>query len=192
MVTDQLLIPARILWVLLPAYLANAAATFPRGRGPPMDLGRRWPWDGRRILGSSKSVSGFVSGSFAFLWVGLLQQYLVSIAPPDLKVVPAYGSGLLAAVPVVLLLSVGALTGDALGSFLKRRLDVPPGGRVPLLDELLFVAVPVGAGVLLFPAVFVTTFGSVEAILWTAVFTLGLHRLFNGVGYRVGLKRVPW
>ncbi|MHB8351735.1 MAG: CDP-archaeol synthase [Thermoplasmata archaeon] len=192
MVSIHLLIPARVLWVLFPAYLANAAATFPKGRGPPLDLGRSWPGDGRRILGSSKTVSGFVVGSFFFLWVGLLQQYLVSIAPPALDIMPAYGSSLPGAVPVLLLLSVGALTGDAIGSFIKRRRGVPPGGRILFLDQLLFVLVPVGVGLFLFPSVFVTTFWSVEAILWTAVFTVGLHALFNWVGFQVGLKKVPW
>lgn len=192
MVSIQLLIPARVLWVLFPAYLANAAATFPKGRGPPLDFGKVWPGDGRRILGRSKTISGFVVGSFFFLWVGLVQNYLVAIAPPSLDIMPAFGPGPLGAVPVLLLLSVGALTGDAIGSFIKRRRGVPPGGRILVLDQLLFVIVPVGLGLLFFPSVFGTTFWSVEAILWTAVFTVGLHALFNWVGYRAGLKKVPW
>ncbi len=186
------IVPAQVLWVLFPAYLANAAATFPKGRGPPMDFGRTWPRDGRRLLGPSKTWSGFLCGSFFFLWVGLLQSYLASIAPPPYDIVPAFAPTLLGAVPVILLLTMGALTGDAIGSFLKRRWDIPAGGRVFLLDQLLFVLVPVGLGLLLVPSVFVPTFFSVEAVLWTALFTLGLHIAFNYVGYWVGLKKVPW
>ncbi|MGI0053541.1 MAG: CDP-archaeol synthase [Thermoplasmata archaeon] len=192
MVASDLLVPARVLWVLFPAYLANAAATFPKGRGPPLDFGRSWPSDRRRLLGSSKTVSGFLAGSFAFLWVGLIQQYLTSIAPPSLAIMPAFGPSLPGALPVLLLLSVGALTGDALGSFLKRRRGVPPGGRSLVLDPLFFVLVPVGLGIVLFPGLFVPTFLSVEAILATLVFTVGLHGAFNWVGHRVGLKKVPW
>ncbi len=192
MVSAWYLVPAQVLWVLLPAYLANAAATFPKGRGPSMDLGRSWPYDGRRILGSSKTWSGFLVGSFFPLWVGLFQNYLVAIAPPDLRVVPAYAGTHAGAVPVVLLLTMGALTGDAVGSFLKRRRGVPPGGRVFLLDQLLFVLVPVGLGLVLYPDVFGPTFLSVAAVLWTALFTIGLHIIFNYVGYWAGLKKVPW
>jgi CDP-2,3-bis-(O-geranylgeranyl)-sn-glycerol synthase len=187
-----LLVPARILWVLLPAYVANAAATFPRGRGPPMDFGRHLARDGERILGPSKTWSGFVVGSLFPLWVGLLQEYLILIAPPDLQIVPAFASSLWGAVPVVLLLTVGALTGDAIGSFVKRRRRVPPGGRSIVLDQLLFVIVPVGIGLVVFPAVFVPTFVSVAAVLWTVALTVGLHVGFNYVGYWWGLKKVPW
>jgi CDP-2,3-bis-(O-geranylgeranyl)-sn-glycerol synthase len=186
------LVPAQVLWVLFPAYLANASATFPRGRGPPMDLGRRWPRDGERIFGSSKTWSGFIVGSLFPLWVGLLQNYLVLIAPPNLKVVPAFASTEAGAVPVVLLLTVGALLGDAIGSFLKRRRGIPPGGRFWIWDQLLFVVVPVGAGLPLVPSVFGPTFLSLAAIGWTAFFTIGLHVAFNYVGYWVGLKKVPW
>jgi CDP-2,3-bis-(O-geranylgeranyl)-sn-glycerol synthase len=192
LVDPLFLVAAGVLWVLLPAFIANATATLPRGRGPPMDFGRTWRRDGRRILGGSKTWSGFLFGSLFPLWVGLLQEWLVLIAPPSLKVVPAFAATLFGAVPVVLLLSMGALTGDALGSFVKRRLDIPPGGRAHGLDQLLFVAVPVGFGLLLYPTVFVATFFSVEAVLWTLLFTVGLHVAFNYVGYWTGLKKVPW
>jgi CDP-2,3-bis-(O-geranylgeranyl)-sn-glycerol synthase len=187
-----LLVPAGVLWVLLPAYAANAAATFPRGRGPPMDLGRTWPGDGRRVLGSSKTWSGFVVGSLFPLWVGLLQQYLYLLAPPAWKLVPGYGPTLASAIPVTLLLSMGALTGDAIGSFAKRRRGIPSGGRFFVWDQLLFVVVPVGLGVLIFPGTFLPAFGSAAAILWTVFFTVVLHVVFNYVGFWLGLKKVPW
>lgn len=192
MVDPHLETAASVLWVLFPAYLANAAATFPKGRGPPMDFGRTWRGDGRRVLGASKTWSGFLVGSFLFLWVGLLQNWLVSIAPPDLKVVPAFAPTFWGAVPVVVLLGAGALTGDAIGSFLKRRRDIPPGGRMFPLDQLLFVAVPIGLGLLFFPSVFVPTFLGWEPLLWTVLFSVGLHVAFNYLGFWVGLKKVPW
>jgi CDP-2,3-bis-(O-geranylgeranyl)-sn-glycerol synthase len=186
------LVAARVLWVLLPTYLANAGATFSRGRGPPMDLGRVWPRDGRRILGPSKTWLGFVVGTLFALPFGLLEQWLVSIAPPNLAVVPRFAPTLLAAVAPVLLLAAGGLAGDALGSFAKRRFDVPSGGRALALDPLGFVFVPVALGLALDPALFVPTFFSAEAFAWLLGFTLGLHAGFNWVGYWVGLKRVPW
>jgi CDP-2,3-bis-(O-geranylgeranyl)-sn-glycerol synthase len=188
----QLVIPARVLWVLIPAYIANAGATLPRGRGPPMDLGRTWPWDGRRVLGPSKTWSGYLFGIVFGIPFGLLEAYLILIAPPDLAIVPRYGPTVLASLPVVVLLCAGALTGDAIGSFIKRRLRRTSGMRSPLLDQLPFVLLPIGLGWFLFPSVFVTTFGSIEAVLWLLVFTLGLHTLFNWLGYHLGTKTVPW
>jgi CDP-2,3-bis-(O-geranylgeranyl)-sn-glycerol synthase len=181
-----------VLWVLLPAYIANATATLPKGRGPPMDLGRLWKGDGRRILGPSKTWSGFLCGTLFPVPIGLLEQWLVTIAPPSLKLVPAFGSSLVGALPVILLLSGGALCGDALGSFVKRRRNLPSGAPALLLDQLGFVVLPVAVGLLLFPSLFWGTFGSLEALAWLLVFTLGLHVGFNYIGYWTGLKKVPW
>lgn len=181
-----------VLWVLLPTYVANAIATLPRGRGPPMDLGRSWPRDGRRILGPSKTWSGFLVGAVGAVPVGLLEAWLILLAPPDLRIVPQFGPTVAAALPLVLLLTFGAMTGDALGSFVKRRLDRPSGARTFLLDQLPFALVPILAGIAAFPSVFVPAFVRWEAVIWVAAFTLGLHAAFNWVGYWTGLKKVPW
>lgn len=192
MVDAQLLYPARVLWVLLSAYVASATATIPRGRGPPMDFGRLWPWDGRRILGPSKTWSGFGFGAFIGSLVALLEAWLILIAPPSLAIVPQFGPTVVGSLPVVLLLTVGGMSGDALGSFVKRRLDRPSGSRAVLLDQLPFVLVPVGIGLVAFPAVFVPVFVSVEGVAWLLLFTVGLHVAFNYIGYWVKLKKVPW
>ncbi|MHB1435151.1 MAG: CDP-2,3-bis-(O-geranylgeranyl)-sn-glycerol synthase [Thermoplasmata archaeon] len=183
---------AAVIWVLLPALIANAFATFPRGRGPPMDFGRVWPWDGRRILGRSKTWSGFLCGSLGAVPFGLLEAWLILIAPPNLQVVPSLGPSLAAALPLVLMVSVGAMIGDAVGSFLKRRVGRPSGARTLLLDQLPFVLVPIGAGLIAYPELFVSVFGNPTAVLWLLVLTLGLHASFNWIGFKLGLKRVPW
>jgi len=191
-VPDWLTAAADVLWVLLTPYVASATATLPRGRGPPMDLGRTWPGDGRRILGPSKTWSGFLVGGLFPIWIGLLQAWLVLIAPPDLAIVPRFGDTVVGALPLVLLLTFGAMAGDALGSFIKRRLDRPSGARAPLLDQLPFVLVPIAVGAVAFPAVFVPTFFSIYGVVWLIVFTLPLHTLFNWIGYHARLKKVPW
>lgn len=181
-----------MLWLLLPAYLASAFATLPRGRGPPMDLGRSWPWDGRRILGPSKTWSGFLFGSTLAIPFGLLEAWLILIAPPNLALVPRWAPTVLGALPVVALVSYGAMTGDALGSFLKRRLGRESGARTVVLDQLPFVAVPILLGLLLDRGLFAPAFVSWEALLWLLVFTFGLHALFNRIGFHAGVKKVPW
>jgi CDP-2,3-bis-(O-geranylgeranyl)-sn-glycerol synthase len=181
-----------VLWILLPAYLASAFATLPRGRGPPMDFGRVWRRDGRRVLGPSKTWSGFLCGATAAVPFGLLEAWLILAAPPNLALVPRWGPSVAAALPVVALVTYGAMAGDALGSFLKRRLGQPSGARALALDQLPFVAVPVLLGALVDPGLFVGVFASWEAVLWLLVYTFGLHAAFNWIGYHAGLKKVPW
>jgi CDP-2,3-bis-(O-geranylgeranyl)-sn-glycerol synthase len=181
-----------VLWLLLPAYIANAFATLPRGRGPPMDLGRIWRRDGRRVLGPSKTWSGFLVAGFAAMPFGLLEAWLILLAPPNLAVVPVLAPSVLDAVPLAAILTFGAMAGDALGSFVKRRLDRPSGTRTLLLDQLPFVLVPIALGFAFYPSLFAGVFGHWEAVLWLAVLTLGLHAAFNWIGFKAGLKKVPW
>ncbi|MGI0155672.1 MAG: CDP-archaeol synthase [Thermoplasmata archaeon] len=181
-----------VLWLLLPAYVANALATLPRGRGPPMDFGRMWKGDGRRILGPSKSWAGFLFAGFVAMPVGLLEAWLILLAPPDLRLVPQLAPSVLDAVPVVALLTLGAMSGDAFGSFLKRRVGRASGSRTILLDQLPFVLVPIALGLAFYPSLFVGVFYSWEAVLWLLVYTLGLHAAFNWIGYKAGVKKVPW
>ncbi len=181
-----------VLWLMLPAYIANAFATIPRGRGPPMDFGHVWKRDGRRILGPSKTWSGFLFAGFAAMPFGLLEAWLILLAPPDLAIVPVLAPSVLAAVPLVAVLTFGAMSGDALGSFVKRRLGRTSGTRTLLLDQLPFVLVPIALGFLVYPALFAGVFGHWEAVLWLVVLTLGLHLAFNWIGFKAGLKKVPW
>ena len=181
-----------VLWLLLPTYVANAFATLPRGRGPPMDLGRSWPRDGRRIFGPSKSWSGFLFAGFAAMPICLLEAWLILIAPPDLKLVPVLAPTVLGAVPLAAILTFGAMTGDALGSFVKRRSGLESGARTLLVDQLPFVLVPIAIGFVVYPSLFFGVFGVWQAVLWLLIFTLGLHAAFNWVGYWAGLKKVPW
>lgn len=181
-----------VLWVLTPCYSASALATLPRGRGPPMDFGHVWPRDGRRILGPTKTWSGFLCGGFGAMPIGLLEAALILAAPPNLKLVPEFAPTVLAAVPVVALLTFGAMTGDALGSFIKRRLGRESGARTILLDQLPFVLVPIALGFVFYPGLFGPVFLSWWSLFWVLFLTLGLHTLFNWIGYKAGLKKVPW
>ena len=180
-----------VLWVILPSYIANAFATLPRGRGPPMDFGRTW-CDGRRILGPSKTWSGFLFAGFAAMPFCLLEAWLILLAPPNLKLVPVLAPSVAAAVPLAAILTFGAMAGDALGSFVKRRLGRESGARTLLLDQLPFVLVPIAIGLVVYPGLFVSVFVRWEAVIWLLVYTLGLHAAFNWVGFKAGLKKVPW
>ena len=88
-------------------------------------------------------------------------------------------------------LSIGAMTGDAFGSFLKRRFNIPSGAATPLLDQWDFVFGALGfAWVLsLFYGVMLPDSWQVLFIL---VFTAFLHVLFNAIAFKLKFKEVPW
>lgn len=80
----------------------------------PLDGGLRF-LDGRPLLGASKTVRGLLAATLAS-----------ALAAPLLGLPAAIGA----------VLGVGAMLGDALASFTKRRLGTPPSGRATGLDQI--------------------------------------------------------
>jgi len=157
------------LWFILPAYVANATPIV-LGGGRPIDAGKKFA-DGRSIFGAGKTVQGFIAGLAAGTFVGLLQ----GIAAGTLSRYLALG----------FLLALGALLGDLLGSFIKRRLGIKRGGLAPGLDQLSFVVVALlAASPLALP--------SWEIVLTIIITTLPIHLATNFGGYKLGLKSKPY
>ncbi len=162
-----------ILHLFAPAYFANSSALI-FGGGKPLDFGRYFI-DGRRILGDGVTIRGTALGTLAGFVLGIIFYYIFD--NPLLNNVNIY---LLA-----FLLSFGALLGDAVGSFIKRRLKIERGKPAPLLDQLDFV----------FGAIFLSSFiynYTTKIILTLIVITPVLHLTANVIGYLLKLKDVPW
>lgn len=184
------------LWVMLPAYLPNSfAAVF--GGGKPIDGGKTMK-DGRRILGDGKTWRGFFAGTALGFIIGLIEIFLLSkgfhffdIALPGFSTTGVPGAFDLSACIVILSLAVGALLGDMVFSFLKRRLGLQRGQSLPLADQYDFL---VGAFVL----TAITSFAWLAATLdWMTfiviiIMTPVLHLGTNIVGYWLGIKNEPW
>jgi CDP-2,3-bis-(O-geranylgeranyl)-sn-glycerol synthase len=162
------------LWFIFPAYCANAIPVI-FGGGPPLDAGRTF-FDGKPILGSHKTIRGFFSGLIIGTFVGFLQtaffQHILS--PHDARF--QYN------VLLGFMLSLGALVGDSLESFVKRRLDIPPGASLPIADQLDFV---VGALLFSLPV----SPPSLLIITIIIVITPPIHYLTNFLANRLGVKR---
>jgi len=125
----------------------------------PLDGGLHWG-DGRPLLGPSKTLRGLV--------VSLLA---TALAAPVLGI----------AAPLGALLAAGAMAGDALSSFVKRRLDIAPSGRATGLDQIPESLLPL---LLLQDALGLS---GVQVLGITAAFFLletPLARLFHRLGWR--------
>lgn len=151
---------------VLPAYIANmtpliVAKIIPNRR--PMDLGRYWV-DGKRILGDNKSIEGFTFGVLSGLLVGFLLDDVLR----------------------GFLMGLGAMVGDALGSFIKRRLGIAQGSPAPLIDQYLFVLVA-----LLFCYSAGYTLAS-EQLMVILIATPILHVSSNCVAYLLKIKQKPF
>ena len=84
-----------------------------------------------------------------------------------------------------ILLSFGAIFGDLIASFFKRRSNISTGTPVLFLDQLDFVF-----GALIFGSiVYLPTFFEVILI---SVITLVSHKFSNYFAFKIKLKKVPW
>jgi len=170
-------------WAMLPAYVPNNAAVL-AGGGQPIDGGRMW--GERRLLGDGKTWRGTAMGTFA----GVALAAVLTVIEPTVS--DALGFNVPSFEPLAALgLAGGAMLGDILASFLKRRSGRQRGAMFPGLDQLDFVVVSLPLTALLATDWFLTWF-TLEVILVVVVLTPILHVTTNVIAYKLGLKNEPW
>lgn len=176
------------LWFLLPAAVANMAPIFAahlpflKRFDAPMDGGRTFR--GKPLLGSHKTWRGLLAGMVVSTLIFWLQQVVVSalwgphaqVGGVDYSALPTFILGPL--------FGFGALGGDALKSFFKRRVGVESGKSWPPFDQLDYV---IGGILASLPFVRLT----VWQYLTLLVVWFLMHLLFSYLGWLLKLKDAP-
>jgi CDP-2,3-bis-(O-geranylgeranyl)-sn-glycerol synthase len=170
-----------LLFFILPAYVASSSPLILGGK-TPIDFNKKF-FDNKPIFGKGKTWAGFFGGFFAGVFCSILEAKLLISTPFDL-----FASNIYIYLQVGILLSFGAVLGDLLGSFIKRRLGYKQGKPSFLLDQLSFLVVSLA---------FVYFFGfryifSFESITFLFLFTYFIHKLANYLAYLLKIKKVPW
>jgi CDP-2,3-bis-(O-geranylgeranyl)-sn-glycerol synthase len=171
---DLVLIIVDALKFIFPAYCANATPVL-AGGGTKMDFSKNFI-DGKRIFGNNKTFRGFFFGWAVGFAVGIMEGV-------------AFG---FQNYPVLfsVLIPLGALLGDLTGAFVKRRLNIAPGGLLPIVDQIDFV---VGAVVFAIPLAVVNLFAvSWEVAVTVLLITPPIHLFTNYLAYKLKLKKHPW
>ncbi|MGD8506156.1 MAG: CDP-2,3-bis-(O-geranylgeranyl)-sn-glycerol synthase [Candidatus Bathyarchaeota archaeon] len=164
-------------YFILPAYVANAVPVI-FGGGYPIDAGKLF-LDGKPILGSNKTVRGFIAGLLVGTFLGFVLSNLYQLDGFPQNFLFEYS------ISLGFMLSLGALTGDLLHSFIKRRLDIAPGSPLPVADQSDFVI-----GALLFSVLVYPPPWHIAVII--LLVTPPIHLLTNFVAYLLGIKKTPW
>jgi CDP-2,3-bis-(O-geranylgeranyl)-sn-glycerol synthase len=171
---DLTLLIIEALKFIFPAYCANAAPVL-AGGGTRMDFGRNFV-DGKRIFGNNKTFRGFFFGWGVGFGVGIVEGLVFGF-----QNYPVLFS---------LLIPLGALLGDLTGAFIKRRLNIAPGGLLPVVDQIDFV---VGAVVFALPLALINWQGlSWQVAVTVLLITPPIHLLTNFLAYKLKLKKNPW
>jgi CDP-2,3-bis-(O-geranylgeranyl)-sn-glycerol synthase len=172
------------LWLFWPAGMATLipvlVAHTPglRNWNWPMDFGKKWR--GRRLLGEHKTWRGFLAGWLVGSIWAVGQAFVYSHTSFIQSIYPL-GFSPAVFIWVGILVSLGAVVGDAVGSFAKRQLGIAPGQSWFPWDQLDFVI----GGLLLSLAV-VRLNGSFYLII--PLVWLCIHLFFGFLGYITRLK----
>lgn len=165
------------LFFIFPAYVANAIPVI-LGGGRAIDAGRKLS-DGKPIFGSHKTVRGFVAGILAGTLTSAAENAVLQFGLlPDLTFPFNFS------VWLGFVVSCGALLGDLVHSFFKRRIGIAEGSPLPVADQLDFVV-----GAVLFS--FLVSQPPMLTIFIIFVITLPAHILTNFLAYITGLKKTP-
>lgn len=149
-----------------PSYVANAAPLL-LGGGRTLDGGRKLS-DGQPIFGSHKTIRGVLAGVIAGTLVGFGESFIDSRL-----IVGGF------------MIALGAVLGDLLGAFVKRRLRVEPGKAFPILDQLDFILGGLLLGYSFLPI------SLISAVL-VVVVTPPIHLATNYGAYLLGIKKTQW
>ncbi|MFW9823535.1 MAG: CDP-archaeol synthase [Candidatus Thorarchaeota archaeon] len=204
------------LLLIVPAYISNASMVI-TGGGRPIDGGKFFK-DGRRILGDHKTINGLkgplyigipislvIFLIFFILWQPIAEIIIQASAEGqyilynNINIFQYYFIGgefplnFLVLIIRIVLASYGAVVGDLVGSFLKRRFDIKSGAPFWIVDQLdfalvaiLFVSIPWFFSPHLFrlPDIFI--------FIFLIILTPAVSLIANTVAYFVGLKSVPY
>lgn len=167
-----------VFWFFLPAGVANLSPVF-ANKIPvlnrwktPLDFGRQYK--GIRILGPNKTWRGLVFGTFMAVVIGLLQYRVIASSAETTTYIIAASAAL----------GFGALTGDAIESFFKRRQGISSGDRWFPFDQTDYII-----GGLLFVSPFVDL--TAEIVIMTLLLYVPLHLLTSYLSFLAGLKEKP-
>lgn len=165
----------KVIWFFLPAYAANMAASIFKIKILDFPISEK-------IFGRNKTYRGFFWGIISALIISFCQKILFSFNLFQKISFLDYSKNFLL---VGFLLGFGALFGDLVKSFFKRRFKIPPGGKWIPFDQIDYT---LGALILI-------SFlwkPSLEFILIALILNFFLHIFINHLGFWLGIRKNKW
>lgn len=171
------------LYFFLPAYFANMTPTFASKFGvlgflaKPLDFEKKY--QGFPIFGPHKTWRGMILGVLIGILVALAQRLLWQFS--FFEKLSFFNYQEINVLFLGFLLSFGALLGDSVSSFFKRRQKIEPGKSWIPFDQVSFV---IGAFVLVNP------FFKIQISAWLYILFLSflLHIVINRIGFWLGIN----
>lgn len=166
---------ALIAYLLLPGILANMSPVFfskVNFLNKPVDFGKKIK--GKRIFGDNKTYRGFFFGAIIAIIVAFIQIWIPINTPYQITLQNFWYVGFL--------LGFGALFGDLVESFIKRRMGLAPGKPWIPFDEIDHIIGALIAISLIFSM-------PLLSVIWVIVLTTPIHITINVIAYFLKLRK---
>ncbi len=175
-------------WFFLPAFCASMI--------PPIAAKRKWllrlagpidnngHWRGRRIFGQNKTWRGFICGvglALVVIWL----QHLAYLYWGAIKEISLFDYRRPMIFGVGFLLGFGALIGDLVKSFVKRRIGIKPGEPFIPWDQIDQV---IGAALF----VSILFWPPWQVVITALVFVFFGTIITNQIGYKLKIRKFRW
>jgi len=170
----------KCLYFFLPAYFANMAPTFAKKTGilefldKPIDFWKNFR--GKPIFGPHKTWRGIISGIVSGILISYFQKFLFQFS--FFQKISFLNYQKINVFLLGFLLSFGALFGDLISSFFKRRKGILPGKPWIPFDQISFVI-----GSFLIVNIFSDFRIPISAWLLILVLSFFLHIIGNRIGF---------
>lgn len=172
----------KCIYLMLPAYFANMSPVIFRKinfLNYPVDFNRKI--NGQPIFGKNKTFRGFFFGVIFAIVIAYLQFLLHDVSFFSKLSFTSYESWLLFG----FLMGFGALAGDLVKSFFKRRVNIRPGNKFIPFDQIDF---PVGS--LLFTSIL---FGlTLKIYIVSVLASVALDVTVNHVSFYMKIRNESW
>jgi CDP-2,3-bis-(O-geranylgeranyl)-sn-glycerol synthase len=176
------------LWFFLPAAAANVTPVFLakipllKQFDTPIDFNRKWR--GKPIFGTHKTWRGMIGGivaATAVLWLQAVGEHRIAALDELVYSIDYANINIWLVGP---LFAIGALGGDAIKSFIKRRVGIAAGRSWFPWDQIDYV---IGASLATYAFVSLNFY---QYVLILVIWSLS-SLVSSKIGYRLGLKDVP-
>ena len=175
------------LFFFLPGYFANAAPVifkrFFKGFLKKTIFGKKKLWK-EPVFGNGKTYGGFFTGIIAGILTAFAQKLIYDYFPLS-HWLYLLDYNFEKSLTLGFLMGSGALLGDLVKSFFKRRLHIKQGRPFIPFDQLDFLI----GGILLATFVYIPAF---QHLVWLFLITPWLHFATNLSAYFLKLKKVWW
>jgi len=176
----------KCFWLLFPAYFANIFASLSgKFKGfsfmaYPVDFKKNL--GKKRILGDHKTFRGYFFGILVAIIIAIIQYVLYQFG--FFIKISFYNYNFY---PILFgfLMGLGALLGDSLGAFIKRRFNIAPGRRLLVVDQIMFVIIALALSCFVFvPNIWIW--------LVSIALTFCLHIIINHIAFYLKINKNKW